>query len=449
MLSTLLSTHRSEALLVTTSWGLLGPETLASERRTRTLGLGAAVRLFNDRAVPGLGGVWFGKQLFLAVLGVAVAERVRASGGRVRNIEVTNAIEALACWLALDANGWKRDPRLRGATKMHGKTDLSFAAVRGPKFYVTTPMRQATVQPVRALGFVEGRGERFNAFGCTSIGDAFIIEACDDYRPYKRSVTDHLVSWVQGESGKVKSPELRSALSPVEPLSLGAREYLRERIIQGTGNASRRRQALAWVEQLRQEPVQHVSWETRPELLEVEHWRDLHAGALFFAARDSAIVLLDRIEGHVANQAELKMSLDAPLPGTVIDAIQLLRAGARTFLDNKHDPSPDASATSFCRECTEDSEVRLIEKLLAREGRVLRQREREIVPGVAFRGRPVDQPESGRSPEEVGAEAEVSSEPTLPGYVSTRVRNLFLLNVDLRNELNGRLGEPAPNGTES
>jgi hypothetical protein len=32
-------------------WGLLGPEKLSSERRTRTLGLGAAVREFNDLAV--------------------------------------------------------------------------------------------------------------------------------------------------------------------------------------------------------------------------------------------------------------------------------------------------------------------------------------------------------------------------------------------------------------
>ena len=41
-------------------WGLLGPETLANERRTRTLGLGATVRLFNDLAVPGLGGAGLG-----------------------------------------------------------------------------------------------------------------------------------------------------------------------------------------------------------------------------------------------------------------------------------------------------------------------------------------------------------------------------------------------------
>src|SRR5580700_10345534 len=118
-------------------WGLLGPSTLHSERRTRTLGLGAAVRTFNDLAVPGLGGVWFGKQLLLATLGVAIAERARDSGKRAQNIEVTNAVEALACWLALDFNGWKRDPRLRGALKLSGKKDLSFATVSKRSSYVT------------------------------------------------------------------------------------------------------------------------------------------------------------------------------------------------------------------------------------------------------------------------------------------------------------------------
>ncbi len=88
----------------TTIWGLLGPEHIAIERRTRTLNLGACVRAFNDLAVPGFGGVWFGKQLFLATLGIAIAEHVRQSGKRVTNIEVANAVEALGCWLALDHN---------------------------------------------------------------------------------------------------------------------------------------------------------------------------------------------------------------------------------------------------------------------------------------------------------------------------------------------------------
>ena len=42
---------------MTCYWGLLGAETVESTKRTRTLGLGAAVRAFNDLAVPGIGRV--------------------------------------------------------------------------------------------------------------------------------------------------------------------------------------------------------------------------------------------------------------------------------------------------------------------------------------------------------------------------------------------------------
>ena len=132
------------------NWGLLGSELLPSTRRTRTLGLGATVRTFNERAVPGLGGVWYGRQLLLATLGVAVAEEARRRGSRVQNIEVTNAIEALGCWLAFNGNGWNRDSRLRGNAKLRGKDDFSFRRARQRNFYVTQPMRMATVQALVA-----------------------------------------------------------------------------------------------------------------------------------------------------------------------------------------------------------------------------------------------------------------------------------------------------------
>lgn len=40
-------------------WGILAPDTVVSQRRQQNLGLAAAVRHFNDRAVPGIGGMWF------------------------------------------------------------------------------------------------------------------------------------------------------------------------------------------------------------------------------------------------------------------------------------------------------------------------------------------------------------------------------------------------------
>ncbi len=132
-------------------WGLLGPEQLAGSRRTRTLGLAAAVRNFNQLAVPGLGGVWFGKQLVLPTLGVIVADRLRRAGRSAKPIEIANAVEALACWCAFKINGWQRDSRLRGVQKLAGKNSLTFTQLRRHGFYVTQPMRMATVQALSDL----------------------------------------------------------------------------------------------------------------------------------------------------------------------------------------------------------------------------------------------------------------------------------------------------------
>jgi hypothetical protein len=426
------------------SWGLLGPETLARERRTRTLGLGATVRSFNDLAVPGLGGVWFGKQLLLATLGVAIAERIRASGKRAQNIEISNAVEALACWLALDSNGWRRDPRLRGALKFSGKEDRSFATVSKRSFYVTQPMRQATVQPLRALGLVESDGERFNAFRCTEQGQAFIDAACGAFKPYRRSVLDHLFMWARGVHADVTSSELIRALSPLEPMSPGACDFLRERIVQGTGmQASRRRKALEWVETLRNKTQQEIEWDAKPSMVDEFHWHDLHAGALFFAARDAAIILLDEIESHIGIKADRRMSLDASLSGTVGAKLESLREHAQAFIGGNYDPSPGREATMFCGQCTERIDALLLEKLLLREGHVLQLRGRNIVPGVAFRGSHARQSGIARSPEDDGAEAEVAQVIPLPEGISHRVRNLFLLNLDLRGELGTWLTGPA------
>jgi hypothetical protein len=243
--------------------------------------------------------------------------------------------------------------------------------------------------------------------------------------------------WAKGIHDEVKtSSELSRALSPLEPMAESAREFLRERIIQGTGTeASRRRKALDWVEALRDNPQARIEWSLRPRMLDELHWCDLRAGALFFAARDAAISVLDQIELHIGNASDQLMSMDATLPESLADKVKALREHAQTFLDESHDRSPAAEATVFCRECIEQNTARLLERLLLREGHVLRLRGRDIVPGVAFRGIVLSESGTARSSEEEGAEAEVSQVIPLPEGISHRVRNFFLLNLDLRSEL--------------
>ena len=145
-------------------WGLLGGERLAGKRRVRSLGLGAATRAFNERAVPGLGGVWFGRQVILALLGVHVAESARWGGRGPTNIEGANAVEALAVWSTLCGNRWTRDPRLPGSLKLRRHDqgeDPTFKLAGGRGFYVSQPMRIGTRDALPMLGLVEAASRRF------------------------------------------------------------------------------------------------------------------------------------------------------------------------------------------------------------------------------------------------------------------------------------------------
>lgn len=425
------------------TWGLLGPEFLPNSRRTRTIRLGASVRSFNDLAVPGLGGVWYGKQLLLATLGVAVAEEARSRGAKVQNIEVSNAIEALACWLAFNSNDWSRDARLRGNTKLQGKVDFSFRHVRQRNFYVTQPMRMATVQALPALGFVESDSARFNAFRCSDEGRGFIEQATGEYRPHKRAVIDHLTRWVLGENDKLKTNELQQALSPLHRFPNDAIPLLHERLIQG-GNESledkkRRGNALAWVEVLRKHRPDRLTWAQRPQEISEAHWHDLQAGALFFEAREAAIAVLDAVEAHIGNQTVgQSCSLKAQIPEALKPAIEKMKSAANKYLAFKH---ADEEANKFCCECVNDDPSSILRSLVERDGHVLRLVGDEAKPGPAFRG---SETQAGAGDED--QETPQSGDIPLPESISYRVRNLYQLNLDMHGELEGWLQSTSGGG---
>ncbi len=431
-------------------WGLLGAGDVGSERRVRTLGVGAAVRTFNDLAVPGMGGVWFGKQLFLSVLGIALAECLRANNKRVQNIEVTNAVEALACWLALKSNGWSRDARIRGATKMRDQESLAFHKMRKPSFYVTQPMRQSTIQPLLALGFVDAPGERFNAFCCTQIGIDFLSVMCEDFARGRQSVLGLLTSWgLSTSDAPTCRDKLTMALSPLEAMPKAGCEFLRDRISLGNPiEATRRARALQWIQEVQLRNDVQVSWEKQSGCVDDEHWNDLHAGALFFQTRDAAIAVLDQVEVSIGNSVSQQLALGSPLNEIIAERCMTLRGCARAFIENRYDPSPEKAATAFCKECQESEDKRVIEHLVARDGRVLQKYGAAIVPGVAFRGVSTRGADRGRSSEEAGEEVSVKRSIGLPDGISDRVFRLFLLNLDMNGQLDRWLQQSSDSDVE-
>ncbi|WP_223415931.1 MULTISPECIES: hypothetical protein [unclassified Pseudomonas] len=434
-------------------WGLLGPDTVVSARRARTLGLGATVRFFNEQAVPGIGGVWYGKQLWYAVLGIALAGRSQATGQKSANIKAANAIEALACWLALDGNKWQTDSRLRGATKLRGVSDLSFKSVSKPGFYVTQPMRMATVQVLPVLGLVQSDATRFNQYQLSEhclrrfdLGD----------KPnggYGREIFDHIYLWNQGRreahTGRYKA-FFYKALSPLEPMDEPLRCLLTD-VLHSGGESEphasklRRRKALQWVEGLRQQPEQALSWNSRPTMLDDEHWHDLRTGAAFFALRDQSLGVLDALESHLGtlqNGRSFDLST-ATLPQSVLVALAELRQLASTYKALGHS---EPAAFQFCRECSAEADAAIVRHLVERDGRVLRLMGSVVLPGPAFDGAPsVNSTESETPPEEVD-----QRRLKWPTGMSSRMSNLFFLNADLHGDLDTWLSAaPLPHSEES
>ena len=403
---------------------MLGPDKIASKRRTRTLGLGACVRAFNDLAVPGMGNVYFGKQLLLALLGVDVAQQLRNEGETVRNIETANAIEALACWLAFKENGWNSDRRLLGSTKLHGKSAPSFNEARKRSYYVSQPMRMATGQPLRELGLVEAESERFNAFQLAELGRDIIDVWCKESKD--------IFHWAKQENipgdNKRLLNKLSQTLSPITPLPKDVSCLLREQICR----QDRRKNILEWVTRVWDENISWSDWSEKPIEIGDEHWSDLHAGALFFKTQEAVINLLDALENQIGNSAKAKFNPDAD-SDEVNKCVGKLRNCAEKFIEKGHDPTPQKRATEFCQECAIGKPSEIIKNMVRRDDRVLRLDVDGVIPGPAFRGASSIQETSAEADEEPGEE-NTSRFPYLPPYVSHRVRYMVILSFDMRGQ---------------
>ncbi|MCI9882183.1 MULTISPECIES: hypothetical protein [Methylobacterium] len=419
-------------------WGLLGGERLGGTRRVRTLGMGATVRFFNEQAVPGLGGVWFGRQVVLALLGIHIGESLRADGRGSANILAANAVEAFAVWSTLTRNKWSRDPRLPGYLKLQlysKREDPTFKHAGSRAFYVSQPMRIGTRDALPMLGLVSATNRRFNSYALTERGVALLEATC----PRARTA---LLPWAKGGSLPVRRKAILEELDPTRPLSDSAREILREAFISGPEpERSRRREALAFVEELG--PGGHTSWDEQPAgIIDATHWADMRAGAVFASVMEAAAgeeaggSVLRRIEARMGSAGIRKLALSDAVEVALIPAIDRLRERAGAFLFTGHDPSPGRAASQFCTDCVEADDQLLISRLVARDGRILRLIDSSILAGSAFEGQPLSEPdlddtavaildESLDEPPEEGI-------PPLPESISRRIHNLATLAPDLR-----------------
>lgn len=354
-------------------WGTLAPEDLPSTRRLQTLGLGAAVRHFNDRAVPGLGGMWFPMPLVWSVLAVALAEKMNRSA-----LPVGNAIEAAVMLRVLRHRGVEQaDGRVRGRRKLAGVVDSNLANLSRRGAYVVQPMRMAMVQPLAALGFVHGN--RYGSFKLHGAGRQMLN------LPTVRNWALDVENWASGKGGT----KVFEALSPLIPVPNDIRKLIKVRIINGDGDgdteAARRRSLAAFMEGAEDLSPEALAEPHCPEGLCANHWRDLRAGCALMDLRDDALSVLRAIEAEMLqrrrNNKPARIALQ-DAPSIAAKEIGVLQSPIVERLARIAAAGED-TGTTFARQCRDASKEELIRILAERDGSVIHLKDGYLEPGPA------------------------------------------------------------------
>ena len=388
-------------------WGILAPDTIISQRRQQNLGLASAVRHFNDRSVPGLGGMWFPMPILWSVLAVSIAEELGVSA-----LPVGNAVEALMMRKATEQG--LADRRVRGLRKMQGLKDWSFKNLKRRSTYVVQPIRMAMVQPLVALGFV--RGSRYGAFTIHTAGAQMLnLPVMANYRRV-------LGAWAHGGSPHGLNKVIED-LSPNAAVPPDVRKLILSRLVGGDDPSTSRRRTLV---ALKSGPSASQLDAVEPlSGIAAEHWTDLRAGAAFMDLRSAALAVLYRLEERLlqlrdANEAAWLLSDEAnKVAGEPLAA---LRQCAHQ-LGDRIDAADESSSRKFLSEVRDLPDQQLLQKLAERDGTVIRWREDRIVLG----------PAAGEMPS-IDADEPVNDAEFAPQLF--RLFNLHCLATELNGDVN-------------
>lgn len=407
------------------TWGTAARGDAGDTRRTRGLGLGAAVRRYNDLAVPGIGGLWFAKPLVWSMIGLSLGGK---AGTRA---EIANATEVVAMFHALLTNDGGRNARINGSTKLgrHGGKFPRFADARRRSFYVTVPFRQGMVQPLRALGLARSEIQRFNAFEPTKEGAEFLSAALAPFRPYNRDVLDVVREWTAGGRVElVRSPKVGEALTPLTGLPRAAAELLRESLF-GALDSRARRRVRDWLRVVAQSG-EAVSWSEKPESFDAEHWQDMRDGARFFLMRDAALLTLDAVEAKLRATGRSEVGLPEALSAAE-KAVHQLRAAAMEFLSGGRDERAPG-ALGFAREVSQADDGAVLMFLADRDGRGVRATSSGLAAGSAFNPHgPSGADDDGVEAPDDEAAPPAAASLRLPPGSSGRLRALHSLDGDV------------------
>lgn len=388
---------------MTAAWGILQPSDIPSARRLQSLGLTRAIRRFNDKAVPGMGGLWFAMPLIWSMLGIRVARKLERGPGPIQS---ANAVEALAMKLALKDRDDKEFLRLKGRRNLP-RVGWAFEDLRKPGAYVTQPFRQTCTQPLVTLGLVEGTSGRFSSFHLTRDGERLLAPL--------EAISSEIETWVGG--GKRNDWDVLSAILPTASLPDTVCKEITRRIY-GDGAEAERRKAIRDVGgRLTSDGVLDAS----PGGLAQDHLIDIRGGIATVRLRFAALQVLSAVEDRIAKRRDDGLSPELALAEASLDdriRIKISACIAEALRAAPHiEAAREAESAAFLRDCrTADG---LLQRLARRDGVVIVLRDDVLAPGPAFGADAVA--EEGLAPKASGV-------PELP-----RISNLLGLTAELSN----------------
>ena len=381
---------------VASYWFSPTPSEVASSRLSLDFGLRAADLFFRELVVPGLGRIWFVRQLSWPLAALALHKELANDGSDApKPTAICHGIEALACKLSYINNPNASLPRCLGR-RAFGRdappTKWSFAQLRQATNYVRNTHRQAATRAVRVdndgLGFV--RGSSFNTLELEPVGRALAEAFLDQHvgRGQMR-LRKWLTNWIQGNREIPNSQTtLLHALAP-DYATKEECDIVRSRLLGTVSPACEKRKRLASAVG-RAADLPDIENSVVVRLREHRHGEQ-QANEIVAARAFGA--MLDRTRDAVAS---LSIAVEPARKGVNVAALAAnssvmnpcmdLRTAANSYIDKANATNErEPTSRSFANAVIAADECETIRFLVRRAGELLALADGSVVRGPLFR----------------------------------------------------------------
>jgi len=386
---------KAKTVGTTSQWFSPAPSALTAKRLSLDFGLRSADLYFREQVVPGIGNVWFVRQLSWPLAALYLHKNLRNS--RLRPAEICYGIEALACKLEFMYGDNKGDKK--ASTRILGKRAFerdtngdqwAFSQLRKVTNYVRNTHRQTAMRAIRGgqgLGFAQGT--RFDLLELEPIGqelaEKFLAQSVGRGGG---TLESWLGKWLQNGNKVPNGPKtLLKALSPEEATD-DERQIVRSRLLDVESPECRTRKQLAQalgnaddlpdIESTVVKQLRKAGCRIQADIVLAA----LAFGAMLDRARDSVASLTRAVEPE---RGDVKLAKLAEV-SAIKDSIKNLRSASKNYVEKANKAGvKEATSRSFADAVAAGDDVGVIRFLAERSGEVLGFADDSVTRGSLFR----------------------------------------------------------------